>query len=134
MSCTNDEELERLRQKKLGEMMPMTTTQYPDQPVKVTDDTFNEVLSRYPLVLVDFWAPWCGPCRAIAPVIEKLAKDWTGRPVFGKLNTDENPRMSQKFGITAIPSLLVFKNGSLVEEILGAVPSVRIESILKKHS
>ena len=105
----------------------------PDSPIEVSDATFDSFLSKYPLVLVDCWAPWCGPCRLVAPVIEGLAKEYSGKVAFGKLNTDENPEVSTRFDIMAIPTLLVFKNGKQVDQIVGAVPKARIEETLKKH-
>jgi thioredoxin 1 len=108
-------------------------TDSPDTPVKVEDSTFDSFLSKYPLILVDCWAPWCGPCRLVGPVIDALAKEYKGKVAFGKLNTDENPGTSGRFDIMAIPTLLVFKNGKPVDQIVGAVPKQRIEDTLKKY-
>jgi len=108
-------------------------TDFPDAPVNVTDGTFDEFVSRYPLTLVDCWAPWCGPCRIIAPVIETLAKEYKGKVVFLKLNTDENIATAGRFGIMAIPTMLVLKKGQIVDQIVGAVPKARIEDVLRKH-
>ncbi len=105
----------------------------PDAPVKVDDSTFGSFISHYPLILIDCWAPWCGPCRLVSPIIDGLAKEYTGKVAFGKLNTDENPETAGRFGIMAIPTLLILKNGKLVDQIVGAVPKARIEDALKKY-
>src|SRR5713226_4184662 len=97
-------------------------------PIVLTDQTFEETVSRLPIMVVDFWASWCGPCRMVAPVIEQLAKEYAGRVAFGKLNVDENPMVSNAFQVQSIPSLLVFKNGKLVDGLIGAVPKHMIES------
>jgi len=104
-----------------------------DAPVKVDDSSFDQFVSKYLLILVDCWAPWCGPCRLVGPVIDALAKEYKGKVAFGKLNTDENPGTSGRFDIMAIPTLLVFKNGKPVDQIVGAVPKQRIEDTLKKY-
>ena len=104
-----------------------------DAPVKVTDSDFDSFLSKHSLILVDCWAPWCGPCRLVSPIIDGLAKEHNGKVAFGKLNTDENPGTSGRFGIMAIPTLLIFKNGKQVDQIVGAVPKARIEETLQKY-
>lgn len=93
------------------------------KPKDVTDQTFDaEVLKSDRPVLVDFWAPWCGPCRMVAPIVEDLAREYEGRVNFYKLNTDENPNVSMRYGIRSIPTLLVFKNGEPVGQIVGFRP------------
>jgi thioredoxin 1 len=103
------------------------------EPVHVTDASFDEALSEHPLVLVDFWAAWCGPCRALAPTIEELAKDYAGKVFVGKLDVDENPLMAERFQVYSIPTVLVMKNGKEVERIVGCVPKDYIVTALKKH-
>ena len=90
--------------------------------VEITDANFEEVINSEKPVLVDFWAEWCGPCKMIGPLVEELATDYDGKAVIGKVNVDENPNVSAKFGIRSIPTLLVFKSGEIVDKQIGAVP------------
>lgn len=103
--------------------------------VEFTDENFGDlVLKSAKPVLVDFWAVWCGPCKAIAPTIEQIAGEVEGKAVVGKLDVDNNPEISMKYGIMSIPTLLVFKNGEIVEKLVGAVPKAVIEQALRKHT
>jgi thioredoxin 1 len=92
------------------------------KPVTITDQNFEEEVSKSNIpVLIDFWAVWCGPCRAIAPIVEQLAAEYDGKLKIGKLDVDENPDTAVKYGVRSIPTLLIFKNGQLVDTIIGAV-------------
>ena len=104
-----------------------------DSPITVDDSSFENFIKQHSIVLVDCWAPWCGPCRLVSPIIDGLAKEYNGKVAFGKLNTDENPSTAGRFDIMAIPTLLIFKNGKQVDQIVGAVPKARIEDMLKKY-
>lgn len=90
--------------------------------IEITDANFEEVIASDKPVLVDFWAEWCGPCKMIGPVVEELAGEYEGKAVIGKVNVDENPNTSAKFGIRSIPTLLIIKNGEIVDKQVGAVP------------
>ena len=100
----------------------------------VSDATFEAEVLKSPIpVLVDFWAPWCGPCRAVAPVVDEIANEYKGKLKVFKLNTDENPKTAQSYRISGIPSLMVFKNGQPVEQVVGAVPKSTLSSAVEKH-
>ena len=102
--------------------------------IEITDANFEtEVLQSTEPVLVDFWAPWCGPCRMIGPVVEQLAGEYAGRAKVGKMNVDDNEKVPGKFNIQSIPTLLVFKGGKLAGQIVGAVPKAKIEGELQRH-
>ncbi|HDN05947.1 MAG TPA: thioredoxin [Candidatus Bathyarchaeota archaeon] len=139
MDNEEDEELERIKLKKLRELLKasekrgQTKEQILNKPVKLTDNGFNEFIKSHSLVVVDCWAPWCGPCLYVAPVIEELARDYAGKISFGKLNVDENPKVAMQYGIMSIPTLLVFKNGKLVDRIIGAMPRQLLEPRITRH-
>jgi thioredoxin 1 len=102
--------------------------------ITFTETNFNvEVLESNELVVVDFWAGWCGPCRILGPTMEKLAEQYAGTNIkVGKLNVDENPLVAQGFSISSIPAVLVFKNGEVVERLVGALPKEKYEEVLAK--
>ena len=95
-----------------------------------TNDFKSEVVESDTPVLVDFWAEWCGPCKVIAPVVEELAKDYEGKVKFGKVNVDDHNMVASEYGVRSIPTLLIFKNGAVVNQIVGAVPKDKITAIL----
>lgn len=104
------------------------------KPIEVTDANFeNEVLKSDKPVLVDFWAEWCGPCRMIAPIVEEIAKEYNGTLKVGKMDVDANPQVSMQFGIRSIPTLLIFKGGRVVDQVIGAVPKRVLTEKLSKH-
>jgi thioredoxin 1 len=99
--------------------------------IQLTDDTFDkDVLQSSQPVLVDFWAPWCGPCRMLSPVVEELAKEYTGKIKVAKINTDEHPNAASRFKISAIPTLLFFKEGKVVEQLVGVHSKAEIKKTL----
>lgn len=121
------DELEAIRKKKMEQIIKKKELEvYPDKPVIVTDADFNTFISKYPLVVVDCWAEWCGPCRMLAPTIDELAGEYRGKIVFGKLDTENNRATAMQYRISSIPAMLVFKNGNFVGQIIGAVPKEQI--------
>jgi thioredoxin 1 len=95
----------------------------------VTVDTFEKVVIQSPdLIMVDFWATWCGPCKIVAPVVEELAQEYAGKVNFAKVNTDENPDIASRFNIRGIPTLIFFKDGKVLDQIVGAVPKAQLKS------
>lgn len=104
-----------------------------DLVIELNDASFDEVIKQYPLMVVDCWAEWCAPCKMVAPVIEELASDYKGRITFGKLNVDFNRTVPLRFGVSSIPTLLIFKNGQLVDQKVGALPKQQLETELTKH-
>ncbi|MDJ0845202.1 thioredoxin [Crocosphaera sp.] len=102
--------------------------------VPVSDSSFKaDVLESDVPVLVDFWAPWCGPCRMVAPVVDEIAEQYSGQVKVVKLNTDENPNTASQYGIRSIPTLMIFKGGQRVDMVVGAVPKTTLASTLEKY-
>ncbi len=124
-----DDELEALRKRRLEEMEKSLEQKEEKGGVMiVTESQFQRMLSQHPRLVVDFWAEWCGPCRMVGPTIEQLSREFAGTISFGKCNTDENPRIATRFGISAIPTIMLFSNGQLVDRIIGAYPKETIRS------
>jgi thioredoxin 1 len=105
----------------------------PDRPIEITDSNISENIGKYDLMVIDCWAPWCAPCKMVEPVIDALAKEMQGKIVFGKLLVDKNRNTSGKYGIMSIPTLLIFKNGKLVDNIIGALPKEILKSKVQKY-
>jgi thioredoxin 1 len=104
-----------------------------DKVVDLTDATFKDTVENNRLVVVDCWAPWCGPCLYVSPIIEQIADDYAGKIFFGKLNVDENKSVAMQYSIMSIPTLLVFKNGKLVDQIIGAMPRELLEPKITRY-
>ena len=135
-----DNELEEIKKRKLEHMKEQymkggsnMDENHPNTPLEVTDEDIDNAINRYQTVVIDCWAPWCGPCRMVAPIIEELAKELQGKVVFGKLNVDENPHTSTKHQIMSIPTLLVFKNGNLIDRLVGAYPKEELKKKLETY-
>jgi len=102
--------------------------------MEFTKENFEkEVLESALPVLVDFWAPWCGPCKMVAPIVKELAEEYSGRLKVGKLNTDDNSTLAERYGIRGIPTLIVFKSGKVVEQLVGALPKSQLQPMIDKH-
>jgi thioredoxin 2 len=115
---------------KCGATLPGNSS--PAYPVEVTDKSFEEaVLFFEGAVLMDCWAPWCGPCRMVAPVLDQLAAEYAGRIKIAKLNVDDNPRTASRYGIQSIPTMLLFKKGKQIHKLIGALPKAEIERHLR---
>ena len=135
-----DEELNEIRKRKMEQLKKkliiggnIMEGNLPNEPVTITDADIDDTIKKYETIVVDCWAPWCGPCRMVGPVIDELAKEMQGKVVFGKLNVDENPETSMKHKIMSIPTLLVFKNGNLVERLVGAYPKEELKKKLEPY-
>jgi thioredoxin 1 len=134
---SSDDELEAIKHKKLAELQKDAANKAMmssiTEPIVLTDSNFASEVTKYPIMLVDFWAPWCGPCRMVSPVIEQLSREYSGRVAFGKVNVDENQRIAASFGIQSIPTLMIFKGSKAVDVIIGAMPKAQIEAKLKQQ-
>ena len=133
-----EKQIEQIKQRKIQTMIEIakkgqTQTHVEKHPAYLTDVNFSSAVTANELLVVDFWAPWCGPCRMLAPIIEQLATEYAGKATFGKMNVDENQIFPSKFGIMSIPTIMVFHRGKAVETIIGAYPKTHIESLFKKY-
>jgi len=129
-----DTELEKIKAKKIQEMIKQSkSSEKIATPITITDADFNDTVNKYSLIVIDCWAPWCGPCRMVAPIIEELAKEYAGEIVFGKLDVDENPETATRFSIMGVPTLLIMKNGTEADRIVGVAPKLLIQNKLKRY-
>jgi thioredoxin 1 len=125
----DDKELEKIKEEKIKKMLDQAKVGV----TKLRTTSFDEFINTDKPVLVDFWAEWCMPCRMMAPVMDELSQVYAGKAKFGKVNVDENPQIAGRYGIMSIPHFLIFKNGSRVEKIVGAVGRGPLENALKKY-
>ncbi len=130
-----DDEISRIREKRLHELKGKMRHAV-DADVQIVDEIhFQEFIKTHPFVVLDFWAEWCAPCRRVAVVLEELSKEFSGRVTFGKCNTEDNRHLAMQFNITAIPSIMLFSHGQLVDRIIGAYPKEAIrEKIIRKFN
>jgi thioredoxin 1 len=132
-----DEELKIINEKRMKKLQQIVNEKELlkniKEPLNLDDSNFAQTINKYPLLLVDFWAPWCGPCRMMSPIIDQVGKEYIGKLVVGKVNVDENPNISGQFGISSIPTLILFKSGQAVNNIIGSVSKSRIDEMVKIH-
>jgi thioredoxin 1 len=132
-----DEELRIINEKRMKKLQQIINEKELlkniKEPIDLDDSNFTQTINKFPLLLVDFWAPWCGPCRMMSPVIDQVGKEYIGKLVVGKVNVDENPNISSQFGISSIPTLILFKSGQAVNNIIGSVSKSRIEEMVRTH-
>lgn len=132
-----DEELRLINEKRMKKLQQIVNEKELlkniKEPLNLDDSNFAQTINKYPLLLVDFWAPWCGPCRMMSPIIDQVGKEYIGKLVVGKVNVDENPHISGQFGISSIPTLILFKRGQAVNNIIGSVSKGRIDEMVRMH-
>jgi thioredoxin 1 len=132
-----DEELRLINEKRMKKLQQLINEKELlkniKEPLNLDDNTFFQTINKFPLMLVDFWAPWCGPCRMISPIIDQIGKDYLGKLVVGKMNVDENPLIARQFSISSIPTLILFKRGKEVNKVIGSVSKNKIDEMVKMH-
>jgi thioredoxin len=131
-----ENELMQIRLKKIKAMLDTTAkgqNTSSKQPIIFNDNNFSTIIANNGLIVVDFWAPWCSPCRMVGPVIEELAAQYSGKVTFGKMNVDENQTVPSSFGIMSIPTIIIFNHGKEVERSVGAYPKAHIEAMIKRY-
>ncbi|HET7390395.1 MAG TPA: thioredoxin [Nitrososphaeraceae archaeon] len=137
MKNDDDKELNDILARKKNELIAKAQQQQSDRnissPITLTDSNFDQAIEKYPSIVVDFWAPWCGPCRMVSPLITQLASELAGKVVFGKVNVDECPRIASAFGIQSIPTIYIFKNGKAVDGFVGAPSQSQMRSKIIAH-
>jgi thioredoxin 1 len=130
-----DDEIRQIREKRIQELKGKMKTAPKVDVMNVDETHFQEFIKTHPFVVLDFWAEWCAPCRRVAVVIEELSKEFSGKVTFGKCNTEDNRLLAMQFNITAIPSIMLFSHGMLVDRIIGAYPKEAIrEKIVKRFN
>jgi len=132
-----DEELRLINEKRMKKLQQLINEKELlrniREPINLEDTTFFQTINKFPIMLVDFWAPWCGPCRMMSPIIDQIGKDYLGKLVIGKINVDENPLIARQFSISSIPTLMLFKRGKEVNKIIGSVSRNKIDEMVKMH-
>jgi thioredoxin 1 len=132
-----DEELRIINEKRMKKLQQIINEKELlkniKEPLDLDDSNFTQTINKFPLLLIDFWAPWCGPCRMMSPIIDQVGKEYIGKLVVGKVNVDENPNISSQFGISSIPTLILFKRGQAVNNIIGSVSKSRIDEMVRTH-
>jgi thioredoxin 1 len=131
-----ENELEQIRLKKIKAMLDTTAKGHntsSKQPIILNDNNFSTTIANNELIIVDFWAPWCSPCRMVGPVIEELTAQYTGKVTLGKMNVDENQTVPSSMGIMSIPTIVIFRQGKEVERLVGAYPKAHIEEIINRY-
>lgn len=131
----SDDEIEKIRMKQMEDIMKSIKGEKPGNeaglvgvPIELSDRNFASELMKHNMMVVDFWAPWCGPCQMVHPIIEELAREYAGRVTFGRLNVDDNQSTSTMFRVRSIPTILIFRNGKVADGVIGAVPKKMLES------
>jgi len=132
-----DEELRLINEKRMKKLQQLINEKELlrniREPLNLEDTTFFQTINKFPIMLVDFWASWCGPCRMMSPIIDQIGKDYLGKLVIGKINVDENPSIARQFSISSIPTLMLFKRGKEVNKIIGSVSRNKIDEMVKMH-
>ena len=132
-----DEELKIINEKRMKKLQQIMNEKELlkniKDPLNLDDSNFFQTINKFTLLLVDFWAPWCGPCRMMSPLIDQIGKEYMGKLVVGKVNVDENPTISRQFGISSIPTLILFKKGQAVNKIIGSVSKNKIDEMVSMH-
>ena len=128
-----EDELEQIRAKRMEEIKQRIMVSQSGHAgiITINQENYDRIVREHPNLVIDFWAPWCGPCRMLAPVIEELAKIFSQKIWFAKCNTDENQQIAYQYGISAIPSLFFYKNGAVIHTLSGAVPKEQLESVIR---
>ena len=137
IQLSSDDELEAIKKKKLVELQKEAATKAMvhtlSEPIVLTDTNFASEVRKNPLMIVDFWAPWCGPCRMVSPIIEQLAREYSGKVTVGKVNVDENSDLAIKYDVTTIPRVLLFKGSDKpIQQIVGLTPEAELVKLLDK--